>query len=98
MSTVTLKNIRKSYGAVEIIKGVDLEGEDREFCVFVGPSGCGKSTLLRMSRGLEESPAGPLLIDAGRASDVRASERRLGMVFQPYALDRHMSVADNMGF
>ena len=69
MSTVTLKNIRKSYGAVEIIKGVDLQIEDGEFCVFVGPSGCGKSTLLRMIAGLEE-------ITVGRSPDRRPAGQR----------------------
>jgi len=98
MATVTLKDIRKSYGDVEIIKGVNLSIEDREFCVFVGPSGCGKSTLLRMIAGLEEITAGDLAIDGQRANDVPPSERGLAMVFQTYALYPHMSVADNMGF
>ena len=98
MSTVTLKNIRKSYGAVEIIKGVDLQIEDKEFCVFVGPSGCGKSTLLRMIAGLEEITSGDLLIDGSRVNDVPPAERGLAMVFQSYALYPHMTVADNMAF
>jgi multiple sugar transport system ATP-binding protein len=98
MATVTLKAIEKSYGAVQVIKGVDLSIEDREFCVFVGPSGCGKSTLLRMIAGLEEISSGDLMIDGQRANDVPPSERGLAMVFQSYALYPHMSVADNMGF
>lgn len=98
MSTVTLRNIRKSYGAVEIIKGVDLQIEDKEFCVFVGPSGCGKSTLLRMIAGLEEITSGDLLIDGSRVNDVPPAERGLAMVFQSYALYPHMTVADNMAF
>jgi len=98
MSTVPLKHIRKSYGAVEIIKGVDLQIEDREFCVFVGPSGCGKSTLLRMIAGLEEITSGDLLIDGARVNDVPPAERGLAMVFQSYALYPHMTVADNMAF
>jgi multiple sugar transport system ATP-binding protein len=98
MATVTLNDIKKSYGAVDIIKGVDLQVEDREFCVFVGPSGCGKSTLLRMIAGLEEITSGELLIDGQRANDVPPSDRGLAMVFQSYALYPHMSVADNMGF
>ena len=98
MSTVTLKNIRKSYGAVEIIKGVDLQIEDREFCVFVGPSGCGKSTLLRMIAGLEEITSGDLLIDGAQVNDVPPADRGLAMVFQSYALYPHMTVADNMAF
>src|SRR5215208_2468820 len=98
MSTVTLKGIRKNYGDVPVIKGVDLSIDDREFCVFVGPSGCGKSTLLRMIAGLEEITAGDLLIEGHRVNDVPPSERGLAMVFQSYALYPHMSVADNMGF
>ena len=98
MATLQLKDIRKSYGDVEIIKGVNLGIEDREFCVFVGPSGCGKSTLLRMIAGLEEITAGDLMIDGQRINDVPPSERGLAMVFQTYALYPHMSVADNMGF
>src|SRR5690349_16026882 len=98
MATVTLKGIEKSYGAVQVIKGVDLSIDDREFCVFVGPSGCGKSTLLRMIAGLEEITEGDLFIDGQRVNDVPPSERGLAMVFQSYALYPHMSVADNMGF
>ena len=98
MATVTLKGIQKDYGAVQVIKGVDLSIDDREFCVFVGPSGCGKSTLLRMIAGLEEISAGDLMIDGQRVNDVPPSERGLAMVFQSYALYPHMSVADNMGF
>ena len=98
MATVTLKGIQKSYGDVQIIKGVDLAIEDREFCVFVGPSGCGKSTLLRMIAGLEEITSGELSIDGQRVNDVPPSERGLAMVFQSYALYPHMSVGDNMGF
>jgi multiple sugar transport system ATP-binding protein len=98
MATVTLKGIQKNYGTVQVIKGVDLSVDDREFCVFVGPSGCGKSTLLRMIAGLEEITAGDLLIDGQRVNDVPPSDRGLAMVFQSYALYPHMSVADNMGF
>ena len=98
MSTVTLKDIRKSYGDVEIIKGVNLQVEDRDFCVFVGPSGCGKSTLLRMIAGLEEITAGDLMLDGQRINDVPPSDRGLAMVFQTYALYPHMTVADNMAF
>src|SRR3954453_18866528 len=98
MATVTLNGIQKSYGDVQIIKGVDLQVDDREFCVFVGPSGCGKSTLLRMIAGLEEISAGELMIDGKRVNDVPPSDRGLAMVFQSYALYPHMSVEDNMGF
>src|SRR3954453_21590150 len=98
MATVTLRNIRKKYGDVEIIKGVDLDVADREFVVFVGPSGCGKSTLLRMIAGLESITDGDLLIDGVKANDIGPADRGLAMVFQTYALYPHMTVADNMGF
>jgi len=98
MATVKLTNIKKSFGDVDIIKGVSLGIEDREFCVFVGPSGCGKSTLLRLIAGLEEITGGDLFIDGVRSNDVPPPKRGLAMVFQSYALYPHMSVADNMGF
>ncbi len=98
MATVTLKDIRKSYGPVNIIQGVDLDIQDREFVVFVGPSGCGKSTLLRMIAGLEEITGGDLSIDGQVVNDVPPDARGLAMVFQSYALYPHMSVADNMAF
>ena len=95
---VILKNLRKSYGAVEVIKGIDLEVRDGEFLVFVGPSGCGKSTTLRMIAGLESITGGDLIIDGVRSNDVRPSDRGAAMVFQTYALYPHMTVAENMGF
>ncbi|MEO9338304.1 sn-glycerol-3-phosphate ABC transporter ATP-binding protein UgpC [Mesorhizobium sp. SB112] len=98
MATVTLANIRKSYGALEVVKGVDLDIEDREFLVLVGPSGCGKTTLLRMIAGLETISAGDLFIDNKRVNTVQPDERGLAMVFQSYALYPHMTVAENMGF
>jgi len=98
MATVTLRNLYKSYGDVEVIKGVNLDIQDREFVVFVGPSGCGKSTLLRMIAGLEEITSGDLSLDGERINDVPPAERGLAMVFQSYALYPHMSVADNMAF
>jgi multiple sugar transport system ATP-binding protein len=98
VATVTLKEVRKSFGNVEVIQGVSLEVLDREFVVFVGPSGCGKSTLLRMVAGLEEITSGEVAIDGKRVNDVSPAERGLAMVFQSYALYPHMSVADNMGF
>ncbi len=98
MGAVTLKGLRKSYGAVEVIRGVDLEVRDGEFMVFVGPSGCGKSTTLRMIAGLESITAGELLIDGVRANDQRPADRGTAMVFQSYALYPHMTVAENMGF
>jgi multiple sugar transport system ATP-binding protein len=98
MATLRLHNLCKSYGDVEVIKGVDLDINDRDFVVFVGPSGCGKSTLLRMIAGLEEITSGDLMIDGERVNDVPPAERGLAMVFQSYALYPHMTVRDNMGF
>jgi multiple sugar transport system ATP-binding protein len=98
MATLRLRNLRKSYGDVEVIQGVDLDINDRDFVVFVGPSGCGKSTLLRMIAGLEEITSGDLMIDGERVNDVPPAERGLAMVFQSYALYPHMTVRDNMGF
>ena len=98
MATLNLRNVKKSYTAVEVIKGVDLDIADREFVVFVGPSGCGKSTLLRMIAGLEEITEGDLLIDGQRTNDVPPDERGLAMVFQTYALYPHMTVRENMAF
>ncbi|UDL94108.1 sn-glycerol-3-phosphate ABC transporter ATP-binding protein UgpC [Lichenihabitans sp. PAMC28606] len=98
MATVALKNVKKSYGDVSIIQGVDLSIEDKEFVVFVGPSGCGKSTLLRMIAGLEEITSGDLSIDGQVVNDVPPDARGLAMVFQSYALYPHMSVEKNMGF
>ncbi|MGV8855820.1 MAG: ABC transporter ATP-binding protein [Devosia sp.] len=98
MSSLKLTGVRKSYGSVEVIKGVDLEIRSKEFVVFVGPSGCGKSTLLRMIAGLEHITAGELEIGGKRMNDVDPSKRGIAMVFQSYALYPHMSVRENMGF
>jgi multiple sugar transport system ATP-binding protein len=98
MATVRSRNLRKSFGVVEVIKGVDLDIADRQLAVVVGPSGCGKSTLLRLVAGLEEITSGDLWIDALRMNDVPPAKRGLAMVFQSYALYPHMSVADNLGF
>jgi multiple sugar transport system ATP-binding protein len=98
MGQVSLRGIRKRYGAVDVITGIDLEVNDGEFMVFVGPSGCGKSTMLRMIAGLEDISDGDLFIDGQRANDVRPADRGAAMVFQSYALYPHMTVAENMGF
>ena len=98
MSSLKLTAVRKSYGNVEVIKGVDLEIKPKEFVVFVGPSGCGKSTLLRMIAGLEHITAGDLEIGGQRMNDVDPSKRGIAMVFQSYALYPHMTVRENMGF
>jgi multiple sugar transport system ATP-binding protein len=98
MGQVSLRGIRKSYGKVDVIKGIDLDVADGEFIVFVGPSGCGKSTTLRMIAGLETITGGELLIDGSRANELRPADRGAAMVFQSYALYPHMTVAENMGF
>ena len=98
MSGVVLKDIKKSYGAVHVIHGVDLEIKKGEFIVFVGPSGCGKSTLLRMIAGLEDISGGEMYIDGVKVNDVPPSKRGIAMVFQSYALYPHMTVYDNMAF
>lgn len=98
MAEVTLKNVKKEFGAVSVIKGVDLTVADGEFCVFVGPSGCGKSTLLRMIAGLESISSGELQIAGTDMTSVGPSERGVSMVFQSYALYPHMTVAENIGF
>jgi len=98
MSGVTLKNVVKKYGDVQVIHGIDLQVEDGEFCVFVGPSGCGKSTLLRMVAGLEETTAGQIGIGARDVTTLDPSQRGIAMVFQTYALYPHMTVRENMGF
>ncbi|MEQ8401995.1 MAG: sn-glycerol-3-phosphate ABC transporter ATP-binding protein UgpC [Roseitalea porphyridii] len=98
MSKLELENVRKSFGAVEVIKGANLSVESGEFVVFVGPSGCGKSTLLRMISGLEDITAGTLRIDGAVQNDVSAADRELAMVFQSYALYPHMTVDRNLSF
>jgi len=98
MSGVTLDNVIKRYGDVQVIHGVDLNIEDGEFCVFVGPSGCGKSTLLRMVAGLEETTDGRIAIGPRDVTRLDPAERGVAMVFQTYALYPHMTVQENMGF
>jgi len=98
MATVDLDNIKKRFGATEVIKGVSLSVQDGEFVVIVGPSGCGKSTLLRMVAGLETISEGELRINGTRANDLEPMDRDIAMVFQNYALYPHMSVAQNMGY
>ncbi|QLF68724.1 sn-glycerol-3-phosphate ABC transporter ATP-binding protein UgpC [Peteryoungia desertarenae] len=98
MADVSLRGVKKQFGALSVIKGVDLDVKDGEFCVFVGPSGCGKSTLLRMIAGLEEISAGSLSIGGKEMTKFGPSERGVAMVFQSYALYPHMSVEENIGF
>jgi multiple sugar transport system ATP-binding protein len=98
MARIQLKNIKKSFGAVDVIKGVDLDVRSGEFMVFVGPSGCGKSTLLRLIAGLEEITSGTMQFDDTVVNALEPSKRGIAMVFQSYALYPHMTVYDNMAF
>ena len=98
MGNVTIRDLRKSYGKVEVIHGLSLDIGDSEFVALVGPSGCGKSTLLRMIAGLEPINAGTVAIGDRVVNNLPPSERDIAMVFQTYALYPHKSVAENMGF
>lgn len=98
MADLKLVDVRKTYGALEILHGIDLDIRSGEFIVFVGPSGCGKSTLLRTIAGLEDISSGELFIDGALMNDIAPSGRGIAMVFQSYALYPHMTVFDNMAF
>ncbi|MBY6047883.1 ABC transporter ATP-binding protein [Vannielia litorea] len=98
MSGVRLDRIVKAYGAVQVVHGIDLEVQEKEFVVLVGPSGCGKSTTLRMIAGLEEISDGDLTIDGRHVNRVAPKDRDVAMVFQNYALYPHLNVADNIAF
>jgi multiple sugar transport system ATP-binding protein len=98
MGSITLKQVTKNFGDVNVIKPLDLQIHDGEFIVFVGPSGCGKSTLLRMIAGLEDTTSGNIDIDGQDATHTPPAKRGLAMVFQSYALYPHMSVRNNIAF
>lgn len=98
MTPLHFQSVKKSYGPVPVIHGVDLTIEAGEFVVILGPSGCGKSTLLRMVAGLESITAGDILIDNKRVNDIEPRDRGCAMVFQNYALYPHMTVAENIGY
>ncbi|MGR3708675.1 MAG: ABC transporter ATP-binding protein [Alterinioella nitratireducens] len=98
MASIELRDVRKSYGAADVIKGIDLNVAHGEFCVFVGPSGCGKSTLLRMISGLEDITGGEVVIGGDVVNSIPAADRGLAMVFQSYALYPHMTVRQNLSF
>ncbi|MGN6548416.1 MAG: ABC transporter ATP-binding protein, partial [Pararhizobium sp.] len=97
MGSLTLKDIRKSFASVDVLRGIDLDVADGEFVVFVGPSGCGKSTLLRVIAGLEDATGGSVLIDGADVSATPPAKRGIAMVFQSYALYPHLTARDNMG-
>lgn len=98
MADVKLTDVKKSYGDVNVIKGVDIDIKDGEFTVFVGPSGCGKSTLLRMVAGLEDITSGTLQIGDRIVNDIQPKDRGIAMVFQSYAIFPHMTVRENVAF
>ena len=98
MAKVDFRNVRKSYGNLEVIHGIDMQVADGEFIVIVGPSGCGKSTLLRMVAGLEPITSGEIVIGERVVNRLEPKDRDIAMVFQNYALYPHMSVFDNMAY
>lgn len=98
MATVTLRNLVKAYGKVEVLHGINLDVADGEFVVLVGPSGCGKSTTLRMIAGLEDVSGGEVLIDGKTVNHLEPKDRDIAMVFQNYAIYPHMTVRKNIGF
>ena len=97
-SQLVLSKLKKAFGSLEIIKGVDLDVKEGEFVVFVGPSGCGKSTLLRMIAGLEDVSDGEIIIGGQPVKDLAPVKRGIAMVFQSYALYPHMTVFENIAF
>ena len=98
MASLTIRDVKKSYGDLQVMHGVDLDVEEGEFVVFVGPSGCGKSTLLRLIAGLETLTSGNICIADRTVTDLPPSKRGIAMVFQSYALYPHMTVYNNMAF
>ena len=98
MAAVGVRAVHKRFGSTHVIRGVDIDIAEAEFCVLVGPSGCGKSTLLRMIAGLEEISEGEIAIGGTVVNRVPPKERDIAMVFQNYALYPHMTVRDNMSF
>jgi multiple sugar transport system ATP-binding protein len=98
MGAVSIDNVRKSYGNMEVLHGVSVDIADGEFVILVGPSGCGKSTLLRMIAGLEEITSGDISIAGRVVNTLPPKDRDIAMVFQSYALYPHMTVEQNMGF
>jgi multiple sugar transport system ATP-binding protein len=98
MSSLTMKDVIKKYGDLQVLHGINLEIQDGQFVVLLGPSGCGKSTLLRMLAGLEPISGGTVSIGDRVVNDVHPKDRNIAMVFQNYALYAHMTVRENMAF
>jgi ABC-type sugar transport system ATPase subunit len=98
MADLRFAGVRKDYGEIRALRGLDLEVADGELLVLVGPSGCGKSTVLRTAAGLEEVTEGSIHIGDRDVTDVKPAYRNVSMVFQNYALFPHLSVEENIGF
>lgn len=98
MSTLEIRNVRKSYGRIETLKGIDISLEDGEFLVLLGPSGCGKSTLLNIIAGLADATSGDVRIGDRSILGVHPKDRDIAMVFQSYALYPNLTVRRNIGF
>src|SRR5678816_3638241 len=98
MASVEIRDVRKAFGASQVLHGVSVDIADGEFVILVGPSGCGKSTLLRMIAGLEEITSGEIAIGDRVVNNLAPKDRDIAMVFQSYALYPHMTVEQNMGF
>jgi multiple sugar transport system ATP-binding protein len=96
VGSLNIENVKKSFGPVDVLKGIDLAVSDGEFVVFVGPSGCGKSTLLRVIAGLEDASSGHVIIDGNEVTSTPPAKRGIAMVFQTYALYPHLTVRNNM--
>lgn len=98
MANISIKDVQKSYGTLNVLKTFSLEIADGEFVVLVGPSGCGKSTMLKILAGLEPASGGQIFIGGTEVTDMAPGDRDIAMVFQNYALYPHLTVAQNIGF
>jgi multiple sugar transport system ATP-binding protein len=98
MAFLEIKGVKKRYGGVDVLKGIDITIEEGAFLVLVGPSGCGKSTLLNMIAGLDQISEGEIFVNGARVNDLHPSKRDIAMVFQSYALYPNMTVAQNVVF
>ncbi|MEQ1916509.1 MAG: ATP-binding cassette domain-containing protein, partial [Gallionella sp.] len=98
MGALSIREVRKSYGTTEILKGINIEIEEGEFLILVGPSGCGKSTLLSMIAGLDSITSGEVHIGGRKVNDLSPKDRDIAMVFQSYALYPNMTVRQNISF
>src|SRR4029077_3484355 len=98
MGALSIRNVIKRFGSVEVLKGINIDVDDGEFLILVGPSGCGKSTLLNMIAGLDTITSGEIAIGGRIVNEISPKDRDIAMVFQSYALYPNMSVRDNISF